>query len=114
MPRPYSTPGMWPSARRRRAVDVPAPVRGVAVSVVCDMTKPRRDQGVSSKRDLERSTSLASQVGRTNGRSALVLPAEDLADAGVVEHCIEGVGDQRGDRQHFYLVDLLLRRQRQG
>ena len=38
MPRPYSTPGMWPSARRRRAVGDPEPVRGVAVSVVCDMT----------------------------------------------------------------------------
>ena len=48
------------------------------------------------------------------GRSGLVLAAEDLADAGVVEHGVERVGDDPGDRQHLDLVDLLLGRQRQA
>ena len=39
IPRPYRTPGMWPSARMRRAAAEPVAVRDWAASLV-DMTKP--------------------------------------------------------------------------
>ena len=45
--------------------------------------------------------------------SGEVLAVEDLADAGVVEHGAEGFSDQRSNRQHLDLRELLLGRQRQ-
>lgn len=52
-------------------------------------------------------------VEQAPGRSGEVFAVEDVAHAGVVEHCSEGLGNQRCNGEHFDIRQLLLGRKRQ-
>src|SRR5262245_10635316 len=61
-------------------------------------------------RQLVGSVEALDDLERLSGRASDVVAAEDLADGRVLEDGVEGVGDDRGDRQHGQALELLLAR----
>src|SRR4051812_34974698 len=100
---------MCPSARSRRDAAEPVARPVLATSGVCGMTASRASGSEKNAETLSARDRKPARAGRWPGEhdpqaSGLVLAAEDVADAGVVEHGVERVGDQRGDRQDLDLV----------
>src|SRR5512132_2855761 len=101
MPWPYRMPGTRPLARRRRAAPLPVSARSSAVRVVSMLVRTSRDRR-------ERDDGSGRRLGSPRRRLDLVRAAEDLRDRGVFEHGAERAGDQRSDRKHAQLRELLL------